>query len=439
MAMFSLLAKTPAPLALTILSLICPSELSLYVGSLRLPPHRIALIIFFLFAAVRFLARNPIRLRGFDYIFALYNAWTVGVFLYHQGFPDGVEFAGSLALESFAAYFIARIYIRDYETFRASLAFLFLSMLLVAMLALPEALSGKHFVHEILHKLTGYYHPIAYETRLGLTRAYATFDHPILYGSFCASLFALIWYSELDKGRRYRQCGMVAGATFLGLSSAPLLCLMVQAGLLVWDKISRQIPNRVWLTVGAFAVFYGIVEVVSSRPAIEAIATNITLDPWTAYYRVLIWTHGLTTVANNPLIGIGLADWTRAWWMASSSVDAFWLVIMMRSGLPALLFLALAIGLLLRGVHRNSGIMPPAYRRIARGWTISLFALSLAALTVHYWNSIHAYYFLFLGLAGWLADPKSRATQARANSATNIATRTKRREPRLIGFGHSTA
>jgi hypothetical protein len=42
---------------------------------------------------------------------------------------------------------------------------------------------------------------------------------------------------------------------------------------------------------------------------------------------------------------------------------------------------------------------------------MSLIALTLVGCTVHYWNVLYAFFFFFIGLAGWMADPvKVRAT-----------------------------
>jgi hypothetical protein len=46
-----------------------------------------------------------------------------------------------------------------------------------------------------------------------------------------------------------------------------------------------------------------------------------------------------------------------------------------------------------------------AVRRFARGWIMSLIALSLVGVTVHFWNVLYAFYFFFMGLAGWMGDP----------------------------------
>jgi hypothetical protein len=70
------------------------------------------------------------------------------------------------------------------------------------------------------------------------------------------------------------------------------------------------------------------------------------------------------------------------------------------------LLLVLAIGLLVRNVVTNGMQRTDRETRsFAFGWMTCLIALTLAGCTVHYWNALYAYFFFFLGLAGWLADP----------------------------------
>lgn len=392
-------------MAIVILGYLGPQELSLFLGSMRLPIHRVTLIIMFCVAAVVFLRGRVIKLHFFDYAFFAFNLWVVLAFVMHMGAGDGIEYGGSLALESFASYFVARVFIRDEKTFRAALGFIFVAVLVAGAVALPESLFGRHYVHEFLHKLTGYYHPVGYEKRLGLTRAYSFFDHPIHLGTFCASLFALMWYSERRKVSKFVKTGLVGGATFLGLSSAPLLCIGVQGGLVGWDRVTKGIKNRALITIAIVVGGYIVLSLMATRNPFHILATGLTLDPWTGYYRVMIWTHGIESVINNPLLGIGLNDWVRPAWMYSSTVDAFWLVIAMTTGLPALILLASALLSLVLNVHKpRFRPLDLQTRPLRLAWTFALIALSLAGFTVHYWNAIYAYFFFICGAAGWMAD-----------------------------------
>ncbi len=404
----------PLPIILMIASFLCPTELSLYLGGLRLPPHRVVLLLLLPIALMRLLSRPDTHLKHFDIAFLLFNAWTIFVFTHNEDGQVGFIYGGSLALESLGGYLIARAWIRDIETFLATLKAVAWAILIAAVFALPETLFGKTFTHDFLASVTGYVHPTATETRLGLTRAYGTFDHPIHYGTFCAGLLALFWYAERRTSSGRKKAALLTGATFLGLSSAPLLCLGLQGGLLVWERLTRGIASRVTLTVIALIGLYIGASLIGNRSPIAIIATGMTLDSWTGFYRLQIWEHGMNNVWANPWFGIGLDDWQRPWWMVSSTVDAFWLVITMRGGIPAFLLLTFATALMARSVAKNQRrFADPKARKVAMGWMISLIALSLIGCTVHYWNVLHAYFFFFIGLGGWLADPKRSALKRR--------------------------
>ena len=434
--MFRAFKVLPLPVTLLIFSFLCPTEFSLFLGGLRLPPHRVVLIVLFGFAVARFLMRPDIRVQGFDVAFVVFNAWIVFAFTYHD--PDGgFVYGGSQALESLGAYLIARAYVRDIAGLRAALQVLMFAIVVAALIALPETLSGKLYVHDFLHSVTGYYHPTAVKTRLGLTRAFGTFDTPIHYATFCTGLFALFWFSQPRKWVQRKRAAVLAGATVLGISSAPILCLVLQMGMIFWERFTRSIPARTAVTVALIIGSLVGASLVSSRSIFTVIATRLTLDSWTGYYRVQIWDHGLANVWANPWIGIGLAEWERPAWMISSTVDAMWLVFAIRTGIPGFLLLALAIVMLgYAVVSRRRVRAEPERRQLVLGWMMSLIALCLIAATVHFWNVLYTYFFFFLGLGGVLADPK--VARRRAASAPGVV----RHEPnysRGMGggsFGH---
>lgn len=434
--------KVPIPVVLILLSFLCPTEFSLYLGGLRLPPHRLALLMLLPLAFAKILSSRDQRLRAFDVFFILYGVWTVWVYYLHSG-HEGFVYGGSLALEALGGYFVARAYVRTTEQLRATMRAFITAVIVAGLFALPETLLGQTYVHNFLHKMTGYYHPVGVETRLGLTRAYGTFDHPIHYGTFCAALLAIFWFAEPRAMKRKINSVLMAFATFLGLSSAPMLCLGLQGGMLVWDRVTRTIKGRMGLTLAGIAGVYIGMSLLSNRSPIAFIATGMTLDPWTGFYRLQIWENGMLNVWANPWTGIGLADWERPWWMISDTVDAFWLVITMRQGIPAFLLLAIAIILLGRDImKRRMRHTDGQAQKIALGWMMSLIALSLVGATVHYWNVLHTYFFFFIGLGAWIADPTraalaSFATAGRTEPAEAVRKPSNRPEP-VYGrpYGH---
>ncbi|MEO1793670.1 MAG: hypothetical protein AAFU50_03565, partial [Pseudomonadota bacterium] len=413
-------------------------ELSLTVSEFRLPPHRIALLIFAPIATFKLLGSPETRVRSFDILMFLYAAWSMLVYHAHGEEIEGLVFGGSLALESFGGYVIARAYIRDLQDFRVALDLLVIAAIIALCFSLPETLFGKHFTHDYLQKLTGYEHLRELETRLGLTRAYGTFDHPIHLGTFAAATIGLIWFSGHRLHRRIVQCMFVGLTTLSALSSAPILCALIQGALAVWDRVTRGLQARVLLTISAVVVGYVVISAVANRTPIMIIATSLTLDSWTGYYRTIIWEHGLNNVWENPWMGIGQGDWTRPWWMHSDSIDAYWLVVAARTGLPSFFMLVIAIGLQVRAMaYYVPRQRDPAAMNAMKAWLFSFLALTLIACTVHFWNVMHAYFFFFIGLSGWLADPmKARYRERRA--AKRRGRRSKRvpiRRPQTGGTG----
>lgn len=403
----------PLPILLMIISFVCPTELSIFISDLRLPPHRVALLILVPVALFRLVSRPDIRFRAFDGLFIAFGLWTTWVYGQHTG-ADGYIFGGSLALESTGGYLVARVWVRDVPAMMATLRLMMLAIIFSFFVALPETLFGQIFTHDFLYQITGYKHPTGIETRaMVLTRAYGTFDHPIHLGTFCAALFALFWIAERKTLKRSGRAVFLGGATMLGVSSAPLLCIALQIAMLGWERLTRGMAQRTPITLAIIFGLYLGASVVSNRGPISLIATGMTFDAATGFYRLQIWEHGLNNVWANPILGIGLAEWDRPEWMASSTVDAFWLVTAMRGGIPGFLILVFAIialgrGAVVRGIkNRDKDI-----KRLATGWMMSLIALCMVATTVHYWNALNAFFFFFMGLGGWLADPKKKSARA---------------------------
>jgi hypothetical protein len=87
----------------------------------------------------------------------------------------------------------------------------------------------------------------------------------------------------------------------------------------------------------------------------------------------------------------------------SASMDNFWLVVAVRYGLPALVFLVLAILLIVFRATAQRGVTPEwANCRLA--WISTMAAIALAACTVHLWNNTFGFFMFMLGAGAWLAD-----------------------------------
>jgi len=96
-------------------------------------------------------------------------------------------------------------------------------------------------ISEILGLLSPVYPDNQDEVRLGMQRAQGPFEHPILFGVFCATMFSaalLVWGHELKGFSRTMRTMSVGLATFFSLSMGAYISLMIQA---FWRSISPLI------------------------------------------------------------------------------------------------------------------------------------------------------------------------------------------------------
>jgi len=243
---------------------------------------------------------------------------------------------------------------------------------------------------------------------MGLERTFGPFDHPILYGVFCASSFSLAYFvlaqRQLMKFGNLTKIAGVVLATFMSASGGPYLVLMMQGFVASWERVLGKIQGRWAALFSLFAAAYVAIDLFSTRTPFHVFVTYFTFSKQSAYNRILIFEYGTAEVARHPIFGIGLGEWERPPWM-SDSMDNFWLATAVRYGLPALLFLlALLFGLVWSVGQRKN--LPPDWKRARHAWAFTLFGITVAAATVHLWNALFVLFFFLLGSGAWLLDAK---------------------------------
>lgn len=379
-----------------IIALVLPTYTSFMAGSLRLTVYRVFLVasffpcVFSLFSG----ARN--RLLPSDGLVLAYCIWAFGTSVYHEGMGDGLEAGGILVVESLGAYLLGRKLVKDKKSFLGLVAFLVLVVMCMAPFTLLESLTGKN-----LFGLP----PSGMEPRYGFKRAYGTFDHPIIYGVFCASITGIGWYSFATDSARWTtfrvfRSVVATVAALASVSSGAMVALWIQWILIAWDRLTRNMVRR-WQLFGLLLVaMYIAVDLLSNRTPMKVFLTYLTFSSSTAYGRLIIWEWGFHhNVLVHPILGIGSAEWVRPEWMDSTSCDNFWLVIMMRHGLPCFFFLALAVlYLLFYGPGRAAA---QGMSHLYKGWAFTVIGLIVAGTTVHFWNALYVYFFFLLGAGAW--------------------------------------
>jgi len=398
-------------------AILLPPEAAVFLGSLRLSAYRFLLILMVLPCVVYVLSGRAGKLHVVDLLIVLYPLWAaVGVLTNHGAIAW--EAAGVFAIETIVPYMIARCFIRTPGDFERVVRLFLLAVIALIPFAMYESLTGHHVLRAIFGG-----GPVPTAPRLGLERAFGPFQHPILYGVFCASGVGLVLYvlgRQVSPVLSVIRFGLITIATFFSLSAGPLVALVTQTILVGWDLMTRRLRHRwLWLC-GLFVFAWVAIDILSNRTPFHVVATYFTYNVESAYMRILIWQHATETVANHVFIGIGLAEWERPNWM-TPSIDNFWLLIAVRYGVPALSLLAAAIIVLSVRLGRLP-ISDPDISRFRTGWMVTILGVAVAGATVHFWNALYVWYMFLIGSGVWMLENRRQAlpVQAESAAATNL-------------------
>lgn len=399
--------KVAWPVFLFVLALATPPELSVSLGSLRISAYRAVLMAMFLSCNSRLFGRRCGKLHACDGLMYLHGVWALLAFIAYAGVGQGLESGGIYLVESVGAYLIGRCYLRNSRDFIAMTQLMLWVIICLVGIAMVESVTGNHFVREAFRSVLGGPSLKPIEPRLGLHRAYASFDHPILFGIFCSSTFGLAVYATPPRTRTGRRIirGALAGlGTFFSLSAGAFSALGAQGFILGWDVVTRGIQRRWMVLGGIMAGIWTLISLSSNRSPVKVFLTYFTFSPGTGYNRILIWEYGSAEVMRHPLFGIGLGEWVRAPWM-SNSMDNFWLATAVRYGLPSMLAL---VGVVVVQAWQLGNLRLKSNEEIGcrSAWITCIIGLSIAGCTVHYWNALFALFSFLLGSGMWLLSPE---------------------------------
>jgi hypothetical protein len=378
------------------------------IGETRLSMSRVLLLISFLPLLIRLLTGQAGRLMAADYLMMAYCGWVAITYTYHYG-TGRIALSGITIIEQLGAYLVGRVLVRNVTDYRIFIKTFFIALLLLLPFALFELFTGRNLWAALFDLIFSVHQkPGSAYGRLGLERVMSGFEHPILYGLFCSFGVANFFY--VFQPRIFKAVIMMvftAGMTFMSLSSAPLMAVASQALMITWDKAT----NGRWVLLAVLAVLtYVTIDALSNRTPVTILISTLTFNPVSAWTRVAIWDYGYAAVLANPIMGIGLEDWPRPFWL-TSSVDNFWLLISMRHGIPAIVLLLGALACHLVAILRTNN-PPSTLARYRTGYVLALLCLYFTLCTVHIWGGVSSFTFFYIGAGLWFAGTADRVLES---------------------------
>ena len=398
---------------LLVLTAVLPSALQIVVSKVLITPNRVLCIACFFMVLPSIISAKGFKRSAADGFVIAFALWASLCYLINNG-TNGIQSAGAVILESIVPYFVGRVYITDAARLTKIAATMMLIVWVLLPLAIPEAILRIHFVQVALGAKLGNLQGDE-GVRYGILRAMATFDHPILYGVYSASILPFAWY-VLPRAARVFNIGAIALSVVLSASSAAYLGFVLVVGLIGWETFTRTVQHR-WriLALLGFGMLM-TVDIISKRPLTSIIAGSLSFSSGTGWTRLLQWDFGWANVMQNWDFGLGSRDWVRPFWLPSS-VDNYWLLNAIQFGIPGLGLVILTAAAAFTTVGRNR--IPLADTRMHNAqiaWVLMIVMLCVVGLSVDYWKGMQALFFFMIGQGMFLGGLPPAASRMGARA-----------------------
>lgn len=399
-------------------SFLIPKEFSILIGALSLSPYRILLILFTPWIIKQIVVKHRFKWRPLD-TFALFVCiWPAVALTFNTDFYTAIESGGIIFLETFVPFFLARLTVYNHQRLIKISKTLLIVASSMAVVALPEAITGTPYAHNIASWLTGGSFTHTPESRLGIWRAMGTSDHPIILGSICAAALPL-GFALFRRGTVFIS---MTGLSFLGViasvSSGPILSIVAQLSLYVWSVFTRGVKSKWWKLILLIASLYILIDIASNRDPFRVMFSYLLFNEHNGYVRYSMWANSLFLAGQSIqsfMVGYGFstdmmslldnAFWTQ---LMTVTVDSYWMVILLRYGAPILLLHALLITLVLRASLKNhKHNKSKSERPLIQAWFFTATCLSLVACTVHFWGPTVSIFFIVLGVCSMGTSQRS--------------------------------
>lgn len=404
----------PVPIILYLSAVFLP--LNFNVGPLAMNSLRVLLLTLIIPLSIKLISGKYGRILWADVLFILHMLWAAVALTINN--PSLVlQNIGSTSIEFIGGYVLARAYIRSLDDATALTRALIVMVICSLPFAFYESLTGRPILLEALNRLPGFYSlpDVIDQRRMGFYRTQVFFSHPIHYGIFCTLALTLTFIGlkgVLKTSLRLLCSLLIMLGIFFSLSSGALLAAGLQAGLIFWAWMFRNVAAK-WLLFGGLAIAcYIVIDLLSNRTPMQVFISYMTFSAHNASWRSIVFEWGMVNLWNNPIFGIGLNDWVRPVWMELVSIDNFWLLVAMRYGFPGIILLLLGFFLpILQIAFRDFGTKGGLWQ-YRSAWVITLAGLTFSLTTVAVWTTAYSFVFFLFGSGMWMITEKAHNAPA---------------------------
>jgi hypothetical protein len=388
---------------LVLIGLIIPAaEVQIFIAGAKLTVGRLCIVLLLIPAVFALLERKR-RLMLSDFFASATAIWIVVAAVYTDG-SESLSSAAAEAIEFFGGYLVARGFFFGPLALRKFLSVLKVLAFISIVFAVAENVSGHLVIHDIFASIL-HVDPIKYQDRMGIVRATATFDHAILFGTFCVVVAAMLLYSETNVMKCVLWVGLCFFGAILSLSSSSLMAFAIMLATYAYGGLTKQFPERWWACWTVFGAFV-LVGMATTNDPLGWILSHLTLEPESGYFRLLEWNSAIELISLSPWTGFAFLDFGM---VELQSVDCVWLALSLRFGLPTIVFLILTNLTSLLPVKQSGNRDGDPFMALMRtAFSLILVLFMFVGLTVHYWNYMWIFWGICIGIRASLREYSMR-------------------------------
>jgi hypothetical protein len=303
------------------------------------------------------------------------------------------------ALDVLAGYFLARILIRTREEVERVIKLWFTIGVFITICMTLEATTGRN-VFSIFGGVSEYSF-----VREGRIRAQAVFPHPVLAGSFGASLFPLAWALRRSGKNGWVWCSLGAAVSVamvgLSASSGPIMSLLGGLlGLLLW-----RMRYKMRFVTRGILVMLGLLQILMKSPIWSLLYRVSIVGGSDAWHRFALVDQAIRRFPEWALLG---TTSTSRWGWGLEDVTNQYVRVGVDGGVLSLLLFLVLLGACLKGLGRKIRAAPDASSQQRFYWylAVAFWTHLLSFVGTSYFSQMGAFLWLFLGMIAGLGKPR---------------------------------
>jgi hypothetical protein len=418
--------RSRAILAIALVACLIPLAQRVVVASLDFNMVRILILI----GWIRLLARGeirPLRLNEIDVAFLGWVLVASGLYVIREGTMGAFVYRLGMTFDALGVYFLFRMLLRRPEDSVQAVRYFAICAALVMGPMIVEWATG----HNVFAVFGGV--PLLTMIRDGRLRCQGAFSHPIMAGSFGATLVPIFvgMYLAFPRARLLALVGAISGTVIAiaAASSGAVISLAAGLGAIALWPVRRYTRTLLWGTVALLAVLH----VVREMPVWHLIARVSNLMGGEGHHRYLLIDAFLNRWSEWFLLGTpSTAHWGPILWDTTNQ----YVTEGVTGGILALVSFCVLLTVSFRAMGSASrsgklgGRSPRAQDLWCWGIGCGLFAHAMGFISVSYFGQMQVLFYLFLAV---IAAEYSFVLAARRSRAKSVAQPKSRLAPATPG------